>query len=420
MGDAHVKYLLIGGGLAAFSAAKAIRQRDRQGAIRLVGQEINRPYYRTALSRRFLRRELARTELFTCGPDWFAENSVQLHTGRRAVHLDAARSFVTLDNGEVVAFDHLLLATGATPRGLGLPGDRLPNIFFLHSIEDAERLHTAIDKAKHEPRRAAKAVVIGGGMLGVEIAASIVQSGVGVDLVCGGAYPWKKFAGEASGKFVSHYLTRHGLAVHEGVRAQRVEGDGRAQRVVLNNGKVLPCDFLVGAVGTTPNKEMLRGTGVVAEMAILADEHCRTNVANIYAAGDCAAVRDPIFGRHRTPEQWDTAEQTGTVAGANMAGERVAFSAVTSFTTEFFGLTARGFGQSKHLQRRLVRGTPNVEKPDFLEIGVAADGRISFVLAVGHHGDDAVIEEIIRRRVPVDGNEEMLADAGIPLRKLID
>jgi 3-phenylpropionate/trans-cinnamate dioxygenase ferredoxin reductase subunit len=423
MPDPHVKYLLVGGGLASYSAASAIRARDRQGALMLVAQEINRPYYRTPLTKGFLRREVERSALFTCGPDWYATHAIQLRTGRRASHLDTQRSVVVLDNGEAISYDRLLLATGATPRPLNLPGDRLPNIFSVRTIEDVERLHTAIDKAKAEGRRHAhghgRAVIIGGGLLGVELSAGMAAAGLTVDLVVGGAHPWAKFAGEATGKFLSHYLARSGVSVHDGVRAARIEGDGRAQRVVLADGKSLDCDFVVSAVGAVPNKELLRGTGVVAEKAILADEHCQTNVAGVFAAGDCAAVRDPLFGKHRTPEQWDTALATGTVAGANMAGEQIALEAVASFTTEVFGLKARAWGQSKHLHRRLLRGSPNLESPDFLEVGIAADERVSQILAVGHSGDEAVIEELVRRRIKVNGIDESLKDPAHPLANLL-
>jgi NADPH-dependent 2,4-dienoyl-CoA reductase/sulfur reductase-like enzyme len=363
MPDPHVKYLLIGGGLASFSAAGAICAADHQGALMLVGQEINRPYYRTPLTKKFLRRQADRSSLFTCDPNWFAANGIHLRTACRAAHLDTHRSVVSLDNGEAVSYDRLLLATGAVPRPLNLPGDRLPNIFTIRTIEDAERLHTAIDKAKAEGRRhphgRGRAVIIGGGLLGVELSAAFSSAGLSVDLIAGGPHPWCKFAGETTGKFLTHYLTRSGVTVHESVRAARIEGDGRAQRVVLSDAGVLDCDFVVGAVGVIPSKDLLRGTGVVAEKAILADEHCRTNVPGVYAAGDCAAVRDPLFGKYRIPEQWDTAAATGTVAGINMAGGDATLTAVASFSTEAFGLgpiqTPPAPPPARLAQRRVAR-----------------------------------------------------------------
>jgi NAD(P)H-nitrite reductase large subunit len=158
---------------------------------------------------------------------------------------------------------------------------------------------------------------------------------------------------------------------------------------------------------------------VIAEKAVLADEHCQTSEAAIYAAGDCAAVRDNLFGRHRVAAQWDTAATTGAIAGANMAGEVATFGDVTHFSTELFGLPVWAWGQSQHLDRRLLRGTPNVESPDFLEFGVAGDGRISFALGVGPHAGDEVLAELVRRRVKINGNEEQLKDPTVALGDLL-
>jgi len=418
MGDPHVKYLLIGGGLASFSAAAAIRMRDEQGSLLLVGQEINRPYNRSPLSKTFLRRQSDRTELFLCRPEWFTDHGVQLRTGCRAANLDTGRSVVNLENGESISYDRLLLATGCAPKPLSIPGRQLPGVFSPHNIEDYEQLQVAVGKAKADGRRRGRAVVIGGGLLGVEIAASIAQAGVEVDLIVAGAHPWSRFAGESAGSFLSRFLSDRGLKLHLGVRAARVEGDGRAQRIILSDGQTIACDFVVAAAGTVPNKDLLRGTGIVAETAILADEHCRTNVAGIYAAGDCAAVRDPVFGKHRAPEQWDTAAATGAVAGANMAGDEVALTGMAAFSTEVFGLRARAWGQAKHVTRRLMRGAANVESADFLEIGLTAEGSVSQILAVGPAGDQAVLAELVRRRVGIAGREELVREPGWGLENL--
>src|SRR5262245_54680047 len=136
MSNLHVKYLLVGGGLASISAAEEIRKRDREGELLIVGQEINRPYHRPPLSKQFLRGEQAHEGLFTHAPAWYEENRVRLRSGRRGARLDVNRRAVTLDNAEEVSFDRLLIATGAHARHLHIPGSDLPNLFYLRSIED--------------------------------------------------------------------------------------------------------------------------------------------------------------------------------------------------------------------------------------------------------------------------------------------
>lgn len=430
----HVKYLLIGGGLASSAAAKAIRERDPEGEMLLVGQEVVRPYYRPALSKDYLLGRTPKSELFAAAEGWFASKRIELQTGRRVAHLDVARRAATLDSGEVISFDQCLIATGASPKHLNVPGADLPNLFYLRSLADADRLHNAIEKAKREGRPQVRgggrgrAVVIGSGVLSAELAATFTQLGLETELVTGATHPWYRFAGENTGKFLQRYLEKHGVAVHCGRRVQRIEGDGRTQRVVLPSetaaGDVLPCDLAVAAIGIVVNKEILRGTPILAERAILTDDHCRTSEPFIYAAGDCAAVYDPLFGKHRVLDHWENAQVTGTLAGNNMAGADEAYSAVNSFFSEVFDLSLVAWGEAKLVERRLLRWTPTVESPEFVEIGVAKDGRVAQVLAVrprggGSHPEDALLGELVRRRLLVDGNQEQMKDPAVPLAQVL-
>lgn len=423
MSTQHVKYLLIGGGLASSSAAQAIRERDAKGSLMIVGQEINRPYHRPPLSKDYLRRESNRDALGTVEANWFVEHDVILRTGTRAARLDAGRNTVTLDNAEEIVFDRLLIATGAAPAPLTIPGAQLPNVYYVRTIEDIDRLHHAIDKAKKEgqphARGRGRAAVIGGGFLGVELAASLTMMGLAVDLVVGSDYPWHKFAGESTGKFLTHYLQNHGVTVHTGQKPLRLEGDGRVQRVVLSETKSIPCDFVIPAVGITIPRELLRGTPIAAEKAILVDDHCRANLPDIYAAGDCAAVYDPLFGKHRILDHWDNAQVTGKIAGANMAGEDVAYQSANYFFSDVFTLSISAWGEARQVDRRVIRGTPNVDAPDFVEIGIAADGRIAQVIAIGHTGEDDQLRELVATRLKVDGNTERLKDPSIPIKDIL-
>lgn len=425
MNRLHVKYLLVGGGLASSSAAQAIRERGGEGSILLVGQEISRPYHRPPLSKSYLRRLTPREALFTVEPGWFEANHVELRTARRVSRIDAARSSAMLDSGEEVSFDKLLLATGATPLPLTAAGARLPNVFYLRNLADDAALHNAIEKARREGRKHAngrgRAVVIGAGALGVELAGTLTQLGMGVDLVASHGYPWDRLAGENVGRFLTRYLQQHGVTVHADGPDQRLEGDGRVQRVVLDGPAdpvTLDCDLVVAAVGAAANLELLRGTPIAAGRAILVDDHCRTSVPNIYAAGDCCAVFDPLFGKHRWIDQWDNAAVTGALAGRNMAGADEAYAGVSTFFSDIFDLSINGWGEPRLVDRRLLRGTPNVDAPDFVEIGVAADGRIAQVFSIGHRGEDDLLRELVARRVRVDGNEESLKDPAFPLAAL--
>jgi 3-phenylpropionate/trans-cinnamate dioxygenase ferredoxin reductase subunit len=452
MNTLHFKYVLVGGGGAGSAAAESIRKHDPQGSILLVGQEHSRPYLRPALSKQYLRRSRPRLELAADPSGWYIQNKIELRTGRRAAHLDTARRAIILDNGEEITFNKLLLATGASPKLLKIPGAELPNVFYLRTIDDCDRLHHAIDKAKlegrpHPPHAAAergstmlttgraavdtgsdtvpdpsgrgRAVVIGNGLLAVEVAASLRQIDLHVELVIGRSYPWGKFAGENTGKFIARYLESRGVTVHTGTPAERVEGDGRVQRVVMSDGTSIECDFLVAASGVTVNRELLRGTPIAAEKAILVDERCRTNVADIYAAGDCAAILDPLFAKHRLLDHWDSARVTGAIAGANMAGAQMKYDIVNTFNSEVFDLKLHAWGEGRFVHHRLVRGAPTPESPSFAEIGVASDGRVCQVLAIGRNDEHESFRELVARRFNVDGHEEAIKDPAVELGQIL-
>jgi 3-phenylpropionate/trans-cinnamate dioxygenase ferredoxin reductase subunit len=419
----HVKYLLAGAGLASSAAAVAIRKLDSANTLLMIGQEINRPYHRAPLSKDYLRRQRRHEDLFTLPDSWFAQHRLDLRTGRRVAHLDTARGAVTLDDGMEISYDKLLLATGDSPNRLAVPGAELPNLFYLRTLDDLERLGHAVDIAKSSGAAHSKGkgrvVVIGGGLLGVELAGSLTSMGLAVDLVVGSQYPWHHFAGEAVGHFLSHYLQEHGVQLHNGRRAVRLEGDGRVQRVLMDDARSITCDFAIAAVGSHANRDLLRGTPITAEKAILVDVRCQTTDPHVYAAGDCAAVFDPLFAKHRIIDHWDNAIVTGTIAGTNMAGGDAKYHTVSTFGTAVFDLVATVWGEPRAVERRIIRAATGTNQADFLEIGIAADGRIAQVLAIGTGQDVQSLEQLVAKRVAVDGNAEQMKDPSVPLSRFV-
>lgn len=425
MNKLHVKYLLVGGGVASAAAAQAIRERDAEGVVLLIAQEATRPYHRPPLSKEALRERLPRSSFFAHPAGWYEERNIELRTGRRAAHLDTARRSVILDDGSETSFDKLLIATGASPKHLSIPGHDLPSLHYLRTFDDLERLHYAVDKARAEGHRQARGTgrgrvaVIGSGLLGAELAASFTQAGLEVDWLIRGDHPWPKFAGETTGKWVARFLEQRGVAVHPHGAPLRLEGDGRVQRVVLHNQTTLPCDFAVAAIGAAPNRELLRGTPIAAEKAILTDAYCRTNVDGVYAAGDCAAIFDPLFGKHRILDHSDSAQSVGALAGRNMAGADEPYADVNTFWSDLLDARVRAWGESRHVHHRLVRGGGTADSPGFVEFGLTGDDRISQVVAVNYTGDADVLRELVRRRANVSGREELIKYPSTDLRELL-
>ncbi len=422
MSDLHVKYLLVGAGVAASEAAAAIREIDSEGDLLMVGQEINRPYFRQPLSAAYLRGRQSRDALFTHPADWFEKNHLQLRTGRRVSQVDTTRNSVTLDNGERVSFGRLLLATGGGAAPLDAPGAQLPNLFYLRTLEDVDLLQHAIAKAAREGLPYAgghgKAIVIGGTPQALELASTLAQSGLAVQMVVSEEHPFRRFAGETIGRSISRFLQGHGIPVHCNERPARLEGDGRIQRVVLTSGEILPCDFVVAAMGIVVHKECLRGTPIAAEQAILVDAGGRTNVRDVFAAGDCAAWLDPLFGKHRLLQHWDAAAITGRIAGINMAGGEASLQTASYFCCGTFGLKLEVWGEARAADRRILRGLADAESHQFIEFGVAADGRIVQIITGSRQLPAEYFARLIERRATAAGKEEQLKDPNVPLEQI--
>jgi 3-phenylpropionate/trans-cinnamate dioxygenase ferredoxin reductase subunit len=243
--------------------------------------------------------------------------------------------------------------------------------------------------------------------------------GLAVHLVVGPEHPWRRFAGDPAGRYITRYLQNHGVEVSNGRRAVALEGDGRVQRVLLDDGRSVACDFAVASIGSTANRELLRNTPLPAEKAILVDERCRTMDEHVYAAGDCAAVFDPLFGKHRIIDNWQHASITGTLAGTNMAAGDARYDVVNSYSTSVFGLTATVFGEPRLVDRRIVRGSTAGDQATFAEIGIAADGRIAAVVAVGAGHDLDGLRKLVAGRVEVNGNQERLKDIDVTLATFV-
>lgn len=407
----HVKHLLIGGGAAGVAAAQALRRLDREGSILLVAQERSRPYDRRPLGTTYLRREITREALFSVEANWFELNHVELRTSRRASQLDAARRKVTLDNGEEVSFDRLLIATGAVAKALEIPGARLPGVYSLRTIEDADTLRNAVDASLRNGRK--RATVIGGTPLAMEIASTLTQLGLAIDLVADGPWLWNAFAGETAAKRLALQLEQQGVVVHAGAPPLRLEGDGRVQRVALADGRTFACDFAVNAIGLVVNKDLLRGSPVEVGKAILVDDRARTNVPDVFAAGECCAIRDRLFGKHRWLDGAESARVTGELAGRNMAGADESYVGPNHIAFSVFDLTVDAWGEPKQVDRRVFR---DGERGGFIEIGLALDGRIAHAVAAGAAPADLdALRLAVARRATLSGREDSLRDTNTPL-----
>ena len=424
----HVRYLLIGAGVAGSSAAEAIREIDPSGSMLLVGQEVMRPYHRPPLSKGYLRGQIGRSELLSLPIGWFPEHDVQLITGRRVTWLKPDRHRATLDDGTVVQYEQCLLCFGGMVAPLELPGAGLPGLYYLRTLADADalltRVHQALRDGRPHPHGRGRAVVVGGGLLGVELAATLRQRGLWVELLMDTPLPWAEVAGEAAGRFLLAMLQKHEVIVHAGNGPTALIGDGRVQRVQLAGGETVQCDFAVVCVGMQVDRRLLQNTSIPIGRAITCDEFARAGidqgVERIWAAGDCSAILDPRFGKHILQGHAPIAQATGRLAGRNMVhaarGEALEpWTQLPHWDSEVFGVQVRGWGLPRLIDRRIVRGHATVSMPDFAEIGIDAAGRVCHVLAAGRGDEHEALQRLVADRVDVTGREEALRDPTQPI-----
>ena len=414
--DGHIAFLIVGGGLAGAKAAEALRQEGAGGSIVMLSQDTDRPYHRPPLSKDFLRGETKRDDVFVHPADWAREHRVDVRLGAHAARLDVHRRVVTLRDGEELHFDRLLLATGAWPRPLPIPGGELPGVMMLRTLQDSARLRASAEGKK-------SAVIIGGGFIGAEVAASLRQMGLDVTLVAREAVLWEHlFGGRLAGVF-QRTLAEHGVRIINGDEAARIEREGERKRVHTRAGHVLEGDFVVAGVGVAPQTQLAEGTALNVEHGIVVDQFLRTGQHGIYAAGDVARFYSPIYERHLRVEHWDVAQQHGEVAGRNLAreaagkgGELQSFDQPPYFFSDLFDLSMEYLGHNQGWDDVVARGDPAGREFTGFYL---KEGRLVAALFVNRNPDVEPSRPLIQRRLPVDDTtRRRLADPSTDLQAL--
>lgn len=300
---------VVGASLAGLRAVEALRARGFEGRIDWIGAESHEPYDRPPLSKQVLRGEWG-PERIALARDGLAGFAAQQHFGRRALRLDVAARRIELDAGDPVVFDGLVIATGASPRKL--PGQpELAGVFVLRTLDDALAIRSALEAG---PR----VVVVGGGFVGAEVAASCRQCGAAVTMVEALGNPLAQALGPELGALYAALHRDHGVDVRTGVAVAAIEGERRVERVRLADGSVLPADLVVVGIGVRPETAWLEGSGVALQDGVVCDASCATGVLGIVAAGDVARWMNPRYGESMRVEHWTNAALMAQAAVARL------------------------------------------------------------------------------------------------------
>jgi len=329
------RYVVIGGSAGAVGAVEAIREVDPGGDVMVISDEPNLAYSRPMIAD-YLSGEVKPEEMLFPTKGFWDKHKVQIHLGKRAVKLNLLQKTVELENAEVISFDKLLIATGGKPFIPRMEGATRKGVYTFTTIFDTKRIEEAIGKAE-------KAIVIGGGLIGLSATEALAKRGLKVTTVELKDWILNLILDQEAAKIVERVLQENGVSIITGHTVQRILGrkddDNAVGGVVLDNGIVIESDMVVVAVGVVPRTELAAQTDLKLSRGILVDRFMRTSVPNVYACGDVAEAYDFIHKTHQVLALWPVARIGGRVAGYNMAGQKREYPGGTAMSAlNYFGV----------------------------------------------------------------------------------
>jgi NADPH-dependent 2,4-dienoyl-CoA reductase/sulfur reductase-like enzyme/nitrite reductase/ring-hydroxylating ferredoxin subunit len=378
-------FVILGSGAAGFAAAQALREDGFQGRVLMITREDRLPYDRPNLSKDYLQGHAEPEWIPLRADQFFAEHDIEVLREKEVVRVDAAKKAITFKDGDTLAYDSLLVATGGTPRRLIIPGSDLKNIFVLRSFSDADAI---IETAQ----QASRAVVIGASFIGMETASSLAQRKLSVTIVAPDEVPFEKTLGAEIGRLFRRVHEAHGVQFKLGASAERFEGNGAVKTVVLDSGERIEADLVIVGVGVRPATDFLEGVELHRDGGVIVDEHMRA-ADGIYAAGDIAYFPHPLTNERRRIEHWRMAMQQGRIAAGNMAGKEVSYDGVPFFWTRQFDVGLLYVGHAKQWDEIIYQG--DVSARNFLAFYVT-ENRVLAVAGMNRDQEMAAIEELMR------------------------
>jgi 3-phenylpropionate/trans-cinnamate dioxygenase ferredoxin reductase component len=321
-------YVIVGAGLAGAAAVEGIRERDKQGSILLIGREKDLPYDRPPLSKQLWTGGKKVEEIVLHDEEFYKSNGVEMRLGVEVTGIDAAGHAVRDGEGNTYTYGKLLLATGGTPRRLAIPGGDLEGISYYRTLEDYRRLHGQAGAGK-------SALVIGGGFIGSEMAASLCANKVAVTMVFPSAWLVSRVFPESLGRFLTQQYRAKGVEVVTGDEPVSIAREGSGYVTRTRGGREIRTEMIVAGVGITPNISLAQAAGLSTGNGVVVNERLETSARDIYAAGDIALFPEAGFGPRRL-EHWDNAVNQGKHAGKNMAGAGEAYKYLPFFFSDLF------------------------------------------------------------------------------------
>ncbi|HUY23684.1 MAG TPA: FAD-dependent oxidoreductase [Candidatus Saccharimonadales bacterium] len=399
-------FVIVGAGLAGAKTAESLRAWGFGGRLVLIGEEPVRPYERPPLSKDYLRGETSFSDLAVHDADYYQKHGIELLSSTTATGIDLRGHRVTVDPGDDLLYDRLLLAPGAAPRTLPVTGADLAGVHTLRTVADADAIRQASQSSS-------SAVVVGAGFVGSEVAAALRQCGLQVAIVDPGATPMERVLGPAVGRAWAELHAEHGVELHLGTRVESLTGTGRVEAVRLSDGTVLTCDLVVIGVGVLPRSELAAAAGLTVADGIVVDQHLETSVPGVFAAGDVASAYHPVLRSRVRVEHWLSALTQAPTAAANMLGHRAVHDWIPWFASPQYDLDMEYAGHASGSDEVVIRGS--LSDRQFIAFWLR-NGRVRAGLSANVPGATRYIKALVSCSLPVDARD--LSDPAVELRDL--
>ena len=402
--------VIVGAGLAGAKAAETLREEGFDGQVVLVGAETERPYERPPLSKDLLLGTADRDSPYVHEAGWYAAHDVDLRTGTTVAALDRGRKVVRTLDGEELRYDRLLLATGAAPRRLPVPGADAANVLELRTFADSDRIGETV----HDGVRL---VVIGAGWIGLEVAAAARQRGAAVTVVEAAALPLQRVLGDRMAEVFADLHRAHGVDFRFDAQVRQLRGDG--SQVVLADGTTLDADAVLVAVGVRPNVELAEQAGLPVDDGVLVDRRLRTDDPDVFAVGDVANVDHPLLRARVRVEHWANALNGGPVAARAMLDRDVSFDLLPYFYTDQYdlGMEYSGWVPPNAKADVVVRG--DLDRREFVAFWTV-DGRVAAGMNVNVWDVNETVQDLVRAGLGgATVDPARLSDPDVPLTELV-
>ena len=342
--------VLLGGGMVAGYAAKQLVELGlAKGELAILSADNAVPYERPPLSKSFLAGKDSEDTIKINPDDFYKKQGIEVRLQCEVSAVDVKHKRLVLQGSEEFGFQKLMIATGARPRTLNIPGSKLQNLFYLRSLNDSKSIRHAAEKAK-------SAVVIGAGFIGMEVAAVLAQKGIEVSMVLNDDRVFKKLFSPEMSRFFESYYGAKGVRLVKSTSVTEFQGDGAVNSAMLGDGQNVRCDLVVAGIGVLPAIEVVTNSGLDIENGILVNEYLQTSHADIFAAGDVANYQDVLFRKRRRIEHWDNAVSQGQYCARSLKGDKTPFRHVPYFFSDVFDLSYEYWGDSAEAQQVVHRG----------------------------------------------------------------